>query len=645
MGPRWHRDWDSVTATDHTGDFSPLRRGRFVPIPAVRTALELLPTRQRWLLTMATGIQMSLGLLDLAGIALVGAVAAVMVSGVQASALPTWLTPILDTLGLSSLTNSQLIGVLGGLAAISLLGKTAIAALLSRKVILFLAQQQARVSARLARELFQRPLLDVQRWSSAEVIYALSPGVGAAVVGVLGGAVAGAAELFLFLIVGVTLLIVDPVLTIVAAGLFAVILYVLQIVLGRLAARNARRLADAAIGTTSAVQEALATYREAAVLNRRELYSDRFERLAAISARAVGGNQYILEIPKYVLEATLIVASFALAIIQFVTKDLTAAATTVAIFLTAGFRIIPAMLRLQAAGINIRNGNEGARSTFELAHFLRDNPNDPALRPQALPKEAPAIKALIAEGNPGFEATLTIDRVSVQYPGADDFAVNEVSFTLPEGSSLALVGGSGAGKSTLADVILGVLQPSSGTVLIGGVSPAEAIRRWPGAMAYVPQAVALVEGSVRENVALGLPREAIDDDRVWEALERAHLAAFLRQSRDALDTEVGERGIRLSGGQRQRLGIARALYTRPRLLVLDEATSALDAETELAVVETLQELEGEVTTVTIAHRLATVRTVETLLFMREGRVISSGSFEAVRKSVPDFDRQASLLGL
>ena len=634
-----------TTPADAGGELSPLRRGRLVPIPAVRTALELLPTRQRWLLALATGAQMSLGLLDLAGIALVGAVAAVMVSGVQSSALPTWLAPILDGLGLEGLTNSQLIGLFGGLAAVSLLGKTAISAVLSRKVIMFLARQQARVSGRLARELFQRPLLDVHRWSSAEIIYALSPGVGAAVVGVLGGAVAGAAELFLFAIVGVTLLVVDPILTVVAAGLFAVILYFLQVVLGRLAAQNARRFADAAVGTTGAVQEALATYREATVLNRRELYSDRFDGLVAISARSTGGNQYILEIPKYVLEATLIVASFALAIVQFVTKDLSAAATTVAIFLTAGFRIIPAMLRLQAAGINIRNGNEGARSTFELAHFLRDNPNDPSLKPEGLPKDPLAIRRLFDEGSPGFQASLHLDGVSVQYPGAAEWAVHDASFELPTGSSMALVGGSGAGKSTLADVILGVLQPTAGRVSIGGVPPAEAIRRWPGAMAYVPQAVALVEGTVRDNVALGLPREAIDDERVWEALERAHLAEFLRSSREALDTEVGERGIRLSGGQRQRLGIARALYTRPSFLVLDEATSALDAETEVAVVETLRELEGRVTTVTIAHRLATVRSVETVVFMREGLVVASGNFAEVRAAVPDFDRQAALLGL
>ena len=616
-----------------------------MPIPAVRTALELLPTRQRRLLALAAAAQMSLGLLDLAGIALVGAVAAVMVSGVQASALPSWLTTGLDWFGLGGLTNSQLIGLLGGLAAVSLLGKTAISALLSRRVILFLAHQQARVSARLARELFQRPLLDVQRWSSAEVIYALSPGVGAAVVGVLGGAVAGVAELFLFAIVGLTLLLIDPVLTIAAAAIFGVILYVLQIVLGRLAAQNARKLADAAVGTTGAVQEALATYREATVLNRREFYADRFEGLVAISARSTGGNQYILEVPKYVLEATLIIASFALAIIQFVTKDLTAAATTVAIFLTAGFRIIPAMLRLQAAGINIRNGNEGARSTFQLAHFLRDNPNDPDNKPRALPKDVQSIRESIAEGNPGFSGSLEVREVSVRYPGSTEWAVRRVSFNLEAGSSMALVGSSGAGKSTLADVVLGVLRPDEGSVSVSGVSPAEAIRRWPGAISYVPQAVALVEGSVRDNVALGLPREAVDDERVWEALERAHLAQFLRHSRDALDTEVGERGVRLSGGQRQRLGIARALYTRPRLLVLDEATSALDAETEIAVVETLRELEGDVTTLTIAHRLATVRTVEKLLFMRDGVVVSAGSFDEVRSAVPDFDRQAALLGL
>jgi len=210
---------------------------------------------------------------------------------------------------------------------------------------------------------------------------------------------------------------------------------------------------------------------------------------------------------------------------------------------------------------------------------------------------------------------------------------------------VALVGSTGAGKSTLTDVILGVLEPDEGSVLISGVPPRQAIERWPGAISYVPQQVALVFGSVRDNVALGLPREAVDDELVWEALERARIARFLRDSREGLDTMIGERGVRLSGGQRQRLGIARALYTRPLLLVLDEATSALDAETEQAIVSTLNDLEGEVTTITVAHRLATVRRADQLLYLRKGRIEARGTFEEVRSAVPDFDRQASLLGL
>ena len=622
---------------------NPLGRARHIPIPAVRRALELLPTRQRWLLAVATAGQMSLGLLDLAGIALVGVVVTVMVSGVQDASLPSWLLDPLESLGLGGWTYSQLIGLFGALAAVSMLAKTGISALLSRVIIRFLARQQARVSARLARELFQRPLLDIQRWSSAEVIYILSPGVGAAVVGVLGGATAGAAELFLFLVVAVALLVVDPILTIIAGMLFAVIVYLLQVVLGRLAARNARRLADAAIGTTGTVQEALATYREVTVLNRRDFYADRFESLASISARAIGGNQFILEVPKYILEATLIIASFALAIVQFVTKDLTAAATTVAVFLTAGFRIIPAMLRLQAAGINIRNGNAGALPTFELADFLRDNPNAPEVTRSSSVRAQDRAGDIRQEWP--FEATVVLNGVGVQYPDAQDWALRNVNLTVPAGMSVALVGSSGAGKSTLADVTLGVLHPQEGTVRVADVSPQEAITRWPGALAYVPQAVALVEGSIRQNVALGIAEDNVDDDLVWEALERARLDAFLRDSREGLGTEVGERGVRLSGGQRQRLGIARALYTRPRLLVLDEATSALDAETELAIVQTLQDLEGTVTTLTIAHRLATVRRVHKIVFMKDGRVVNEGSFDDVRRAVPDFDRQASLLGL
>jgi ABC-type multidrug transport system fused ATPase/permease subunit len=207
------------------------------------------------------------------------------------------------------------------------------------------------------------------------------------------------------------------------------------------------------------------------------------------------------------------------------------------------------------------------------------------------------------------------------------------------------VGATGAGKSTLADLILGVLTPDSGTITIGGFKPAVAITRSPGAITYVPQDISLVNGTIRDNVALGLPPDLVLDDRLWEALRRAQLADFLQEQRDGLDTVVGEHGMRLSGGQRQRLGLARAFYTRPKLIVLDEATSALDAETERAVAQTLIDLEGEVTLIIVAHRLATIMHCNQVAYLDQGRISAMGTFSEVRDRAPGFDHQARLLGL
>jgi ABC-type multidrug transport system fused ATPase/permease subunit len=613
---------------------------------AVRRSLELLPKRQRRRLVLAAGVQTSLGLLDLIGIAMLGILGAVAVSGVGATGIPPLVAQILDTFGLGGLTVSKLSVIIAAAAVIVLVTKTALSAIMSRKIFRFLANRQAEVSASLARQFLSRPLLLVQRWTTSEAIYALGGGVGAATVSVLGSVIIIVAEVFLFIVVGVTLLLVDPLVTLGAIVLFGGVVLILNRSLTRWGRRNSQIMTDASIDTLSAVSEALQTYRETTVLNRRELYIARYEGLIGRYAQATANTSYMMEIPKYVLEATLYFSVLVLAVVQFLTKDLGAAASTVALFLAAGSRVVPALLRLQGAAITIRNASVQAQPTFYLADALKHGASDESVIERAARLEsAAAMKARIAAGHGDFDATVVVDGAYVTYPNAPEPALRNASLLASPGTSLALVGSTGAGKSTLADVIIGVLEPDAGVVTIGGYSPREAISRWPGAIAYVPQTVALVYGSVRENVALGLPVDAIDDDLVWEALERAHLAEFLRDNREGLDTMIGERGVRLSGGQRQRLGIARALYTRPRLLVLDEATSSLDAETEQAIIQTLDELEGQVTTVTVAHRLATVRRADQLLYLENGIVVARGSFDEVRAQVPDFDRQASLLGL
>jgi len=207
------------------------------------------------------------------------------------------------------------------------------------------------------------------------------------------------------------------------------------------------------------------------------------------------------------------------------------------------------------------------------------------------------------------------------------------------------VGSSGAGKTTLVDVLLGILEPDSGTVQISGVTPLEAISKWPGAIAYVPQDVLVTNGSIRENVALGYPLEAATDELVNDAIRIASLAEFVATLPEGLDTNLGERGAKISGGQRQRIGIARALFTKPKLLVLDEATSALDGGTEESISSDIQKLKGSTTVVLIAHRLSTVRDADLVLYMDKGEIVARGTFEEVRNAVPDFDRQAKLMGL
>jgi ABC-type multidrug transport system fused ATPase/permease subunit len=194
-------------------------------------------------------------------------------------------------------------------------------------------------------------------------------------------------------------------------------------------------------------------------------------------------------------------------------------------------------------------------------------------------------------------------------------------------------------------MILGVLSPDSGLVKISGLEPLDAIRTWPGAISYVPQDVVIFNGTIKENVAMGFPTEEATDDAVMTAIVKADLMDFINSLPDGLDTAVGERGTKISGGQRQRLGIARAMFTNPLLLVLDEATSSLDGESELRISESIKKLRKNTTVIMIAHRLSTVKDADLVVYLEEGKFVAMGTFEEVRAKVKDFDYQAQLMGL
>jgi ATP-binding cassette, subfamily B, bacterial PglK len=342
---------------------------------------------------------------------------------------------------------------------------------------------------------------------------------------------------------------------------------------------------------------------------------------------------FMPSISKYVMETTVVIGALVIAGIQFMLKDAVQAVGTLSIFLAAGTRIAPAALRLQQGAVQIREASGSASSTLVLIDELSSVKVD---------NEIPDVFNLDHEG---FVPAISIKDASLTYPSKEIPAVQDLNLQIPAGSSLAFVGPSGAGKTTIVDMILGVLSPDEGTIEISGASPLDAIRKWPGAISYVPQDVMISNGTIRQNVALGYPLQIATDQYIYAALEVADLVGFVNSLPNGLDTQVGERGTRMSGGQRQRLGIARAMFTNPSLLVLDEATSSLDGETELKVSDAIKNLGKETTVILIAHRLSTVKDVDIVVYMADGKIRATGKFEEVRSKVADFDRQAQLMGL
>jgi len=293
--------------------------------------------------------------------------------------------------------------------------------------------------------------------------------------------------------------------------------------------------------------------------------------------------------------------------------------------MAGAFRLLPALNQILYLTNSVQFGH-GALEFVEREMEI--------FGPYASPPGAKAASEAVPHR---LEREVRLDEVWFRYPTREAPAIRGLSFVIDTGESFGIIGKTGSGKSTLLDVILGILEPDNGTIMIDGVPLVQRREEWQRSIGYVPQDVYLVDDTLRANVALGWYSDDVDEDRVLEAVRLAELSEVVASLPDGLDTRVGERGVRLSGGQRQRVGLARALYTRPSVLVLDEATSNLDQVTERQIVETLTELQGGLTMIVVTHRIASVRNCDRILHLEEGSMRALGSFEAVCGSLPTTD--------
>jgi ABC-type multidrug transport system fused ATPase/permease subunit len=596
-------------------------------------AMRVLPSGDKKKIFAVIMLQISLGFLDLLGVATIGVLGALAVTGVQSQVPGNRVAGVLRLLGISEFSFQNQVAILGISAASVLILRTIISIIATRRIFFFLSRRGAHLSSRLISKLLSKSLLEVQARSTQDTVYALTAGVSAITLGVLGTTVTLIADGSLLLIMIMALFVVDSVIAITSIVFFGLLGFVLYKLMNVKAQKLGYLNSELSVLSNEKIIQVLDSYRESVVGNRRNYYAREIGILRLRLADVLAEVQFMPNVSKYVIESGMVIGAVVIAGIQFGLQDARHAVATLSVFLAAGTRIAPAILRLQQSLIGIKSAVGSAVPTLQLIESLSDS------------EEILEVDDQLQTVHEGFNAQIKLNNVSLTYPQNDQASLSKISLDVESGSSLAIVGPSGAGKTTLVDVLLGVLTPNSGEITISGLSPLNAISTWSGAMSYVPQDVALSNGTIRENVALGYPLVAATDSLVWDALKIAQLFDFVKSLPHGLDTSIGERGAKISGGQRQRLGIARAMFTKPKLLVLDEATSSLDGQTEADLSGAINALQGSVTVVMIAHRLSTVRNADTVIYMDKGKIIAKGTFEQVRANVPDFDRQAQLMGL
>ena len=415
-------------------------------------------------------------------------------------------------------------------------------------------------------------------------------------------------EVLISLFLVLYLLIQDPVMTVSIAAVLAVSVGIFMLLTRKRANRYGLINQEYDGRMHQAIEEALGAVKDIKILHREKYFVDKFTHGGEQKMDALIHTNFFGAVPKYLIEMVCMAGILAVMIAKVMSgTDMNSIVPELAAFAVAAFKLLPSVGKIT----NYSNGISFLMPSIDLIYHDLKETEDMLKVEEVDESDAPDISE--AE-------VISVEKVSFAYPNTDKNVMDDVSFRIPSGSSVGLIGPTGAGKTTVADVILGIFFPKSGEIKYGKMNVHRYPMTWAKRLAYIPQAIFLSDESIRENIAFGIERDEIDDGRVWEAIKEAQLTDFVRSLPGGLDTKVGERGVRLSGGQRQRIGIARALYGEPEILVLDEATAALDTDTEKAVMEAIDSLHGRKTLLIIAHRLTTIRNCDIILEVRDGKV-------------------------
>jgi ATP-binding cassette subfamily C protein len=577
------------------------------------------------------GARVVINFLDIAGVAAVGLLGAAGASGFlgQEETAFFGITVDLRTPGL-------LLTVMIVIAAFFFL-KAILSILLARFSAFFVARIEVKNAREIAEFLFSGGLSEIRQYSKSEVQWAVTGSTNTTFSGVLSSVGILVAETSLLIFMFGLFLFVDPLAAIAITLYFAAVIIVFQLLSSKRVKNSGRDTAQGNMDVTKIALDMFEAFKEISVLSKQRFFLDRFTVARKQYALGDARMRFLQGVPRYFVETALAVGALAFVAWQLVRGEVSEGLVAAGVFITGGVRMMAALLPLQGAVMSLRNQTEQAKTAQEILLRARQRVTEEADHTENL-TVLDADDSLNPKG-----VAVELEDVTFRHPGADRPAVKNVSFVIPPGGYVALVGPSGAGKTTLADLILGLNSPDLGRVQVGGRSALETRRRRPGLMAYVPQRPGLVSGSLVDNIALGEDESNVDFARVHDALQKARLEDFVTDLPEGVRTPLGKNLDNLSGGQIQRLGLARALYTQPKLIVLDEATSALDAEAEASISDSIRNIGADTTVIVIAHRLSTVQRADQVHVIEHGNLVASGTFKELRKSVPMIQEYVRLM--
>ena len=575
-----------------------------------------------------------LNLLDLIGVALIALIASISVRSINDSNLGDRTTKLLDLLHLSD-TNLKNLMVYFSLMALScFIAKSLLSLVINVRVLAYLGKKSAELSESIAKGIFSSNVGFIEHKGHGELLHLMTTGSVEVVVRVLGGVLTYISELILVVLLFILLTFVDYK---VAIPTFLIL---------SITAKMISKQINVKAQKIGIAQEKIINEGNNSILDslkiQRTIYTSGLA--SAISTRIgskrklSGGNSAAMDaLPftiKYLLEIVLIISSFVLALVQFLRFDTNHAVASLVLYMAAGFRVIPSVMRIQQSKVQVIGGIPLVRAIIDLEKSVQ--------------KQNQAITQSINENSFGSDKpAVKISNLNFEYKDSTKEILSNINAEFKSGEISVIVGPSGAGKSTMFDCIMGIGLASSGQIYIKGIHPFIFINRNPKKLGYVPPEVAILRASILENLVL----EEIDlspelSNSVWKVLEDVGLAEFVKSLPKNLETVIGEDGFRLSQGQNQRIGLARALLGNPEILLLDEATSALDSQTEALIQQTLFKLrDNGICIIAIAHRLSTAKIADNVIYISDGKIKATGNFEEVKSKVPDFSAQCKLLNL